>query len=72
MVAFLGITALLGAFLLQAVSGNVLERRDFDLENHLGNLAPYHKAPVPIVIKEDLPGDCKIEQVILVRYLYLF
>ena len=66
MVAFFGVAALLGSTLLQSVSGNVLERRDFNLEDHLGNLSPYHKAPVPHGIKEDLPVDCKVEQVMLV------
>lgn len=67
MVTFLGRIALLGSVLLTAVYGHVLERKDFKLEDHLGNLSPYHKAPVPIGIQEDLPGDCKVEQVMLVR-----
>ena len=69
MVAFFGVAALLGSTLLQSVSGNVLERRDFNFEDHLGNLSPYHKAPIPHGIKEDLPADCKVEQVMLVRSL---
>jgi hypothetical protein len=35
--------------------------------NHLGNLSPYFKAPVPHGVSETLPGDCAVEQVMLVR-----
>ena len=35
--------------------------------NRLGNLSPYHKAPVPTGVKEVLPDDCKVDQVMLVR-----
>ncbi|KAL4266695.1 Histidine phosphatase superfamily protein [Pleurotus pulmonarius] len=33
--------------------------------NRLGNLSPYHKAPVPTGVKEVLPADCKVDQVML-------
>lgn len=32
----------------------------------LGNLSPYHKAPVPHGVKEHLPNDCTVDQVMLV------
>ncbi|KAJ7170878.1 phosphoglycerate mutase-like protein [Mycena crocata] len=32
---------------------------------HLGNLSPYWKAPVPHGVAETLPGDCSVEQVML-------
>ena len=35
--------------------------------NNLGNLAPYHKAPVPEGVNETLPEDCTVDQVMLVR-----
>jgi hypothetical protein len=37
--------------------------------DRLGNLAPYHKAPVPSEIVEDLPADCTVDQVMLVSML---
>ncbi|QRV88868.1 histidine phosphatase family containing protein [Ceratobasidium sp. AG-Ba] len=30
---------------------------------HLGNLSPYQKAPVPPGVQEALPSDCKVDQV---------
>ncbi|KAJ6532022.1 phosphoglycerate mutase-like protein [Mycena capillaripes] len=33
--------------------------------NHLGNLSPYFKAPVLHGVNETLPGDCTVEQVML-------
>ncbi|KAJ7106225.1 phosphoglycerate mutase-like protein [Mycena epipterygia] len=33
--------------------------------NHLGNLSPYFKAPVPHGVSESLPADCTVEQVML-------
>ncbi|KAF4571614.1 acid phosphatase pho5 [Pleurotus pulmonarius] len=33
--------------------------------NRLGNLSPYHKALVPTGVKEVLPADCKVDQVML-------
>ncbi|KAL1739919.1 histidine phosphatase superfamily, partial [Schizophyllum fasciatum] len=30
-----------------------------------GNLSPYHKAPVPDGLNETLPGDCSVDQVML-------
>lgn len=35
--------------------------------DHLGNLSPYHKAPVASGIQEALPADCKVDQVFYVR-----
>lgn len=35
--------------------------------NTLGNLSPYHKAPVPAGIREDLPEDCVVDRVVYVR-----
>lgn len=31
--------------------------------DHLGNLSPYKKAPVPSGVQEALPADCKVDQV---------
>ncbi|EIN04060.1 phosphoglycerate mutase-like protein [Punctularia strigosozonata HHB-11173 SS5] len=33
--------------------------------DRLGNLAPYHQAPVPSGVHEDLPSDCTVDQVML-------
>lgn len=41
----------------------------WQLSQHLGNLSPYFKAPVPNGIKETLPGDCNVDQVMTVRAL---
>lgn len=35
--------------------------------DHLGNLSPYKKAPVPSGVQEALPADCKVDQVFYVR-----
>ncbi|CAL1716254.1 unnamed protein product [Somion occarium] len=70
MVALFGAAGvLLGLPLLvsAAPSGYILERRDFDFEAHLGNLSPYHKAPLQSGLKADLPADCKVEQVVLMH-----
>ena len=48
------------------------EARSFDYTTHLGNLSPYFKPPVPHGVKETLPEDCKVEQVMLVRCASLF
>lgn len=45
-------------FVLVTVSG-------YDV-NTLGNLSPYHKAPVPPGVSETLPKDCVVNQVMLV------
>ncbi|KAJ7476057.1 phosphoglycerate mutase-like protein [Mycena latifolia] len=37
----------------------------FSVLNHLGNLSPYAKAPVPHGVSETLPADCAVEQVML-------
>lgn len=37
-----------------------------DLNNNLGNIAPYHDAPVVPGVSSDLPDDCTVDQVILV------
>lgn len=36
------------------------------LEDHLGNLSPWKKAPVPEGIAEDLPESCVVDQIMLV------
>ncbi|KAI0649365.1 phosphoglycerate mutase-like protein [Trametes meyenii] len=38
-----------------------------DVATRLGNLAPYQKGPVPHGIKETLPEDCEVEQVMLMH-----
>ncbi|TCD65148.1 acid phosphatase pho5 [Steccherinum ochraceum] len=35
----------------------------WQLSQHLGNLSPYFKAPVPKGIQEDLPEDCTVDQI---------
>ncbi|KDQ18149.1 hypothetical protein BOTBODRAFT_29486 [Botryobasidium botryosum FD-172 SS1] len=37
------------------------------LEDHLGNLSPWRKAPVPEGISEDLPENCVVDQVMLMH-----
>lgn len=39
----------------------------FDVAAHLGNLSPYKKAAVPHGVEAELPDDCEVEQVMLVR-----
>ena len=34
--------------------------------NNLGNLSPYHDAPIVRGVSADLPNDCTVDQVILV------
>lgn len=54
---------------VQAATGRTSSSSEdtaFDLAVHLGNLSPYGKVPVPRGFKEDLPGDCVVEQVMLV------
>lgn len=41
----------------------------FNLYQSLGNLSPYHKGPIPHGIEEVLPGDCTVDQVMLVRFI---
>lgn len=41
----------------------------WQLTQHLGNLSPYFKPPVPSGIQETLPGECKVDQVMAVRVL---
>ena len=52
-----------------APSRAATERRgaSFDYAAHLGNLAPYQDAPVPYGMTADLPDDCAVDQVMLVR-----
>ena len=57
-----GLVALVSAGVTRASP----ERRSFDYAAHLGNLSPYQKAPVPSGIREALPDDCRVEQVMLV------
>jgi hypothetical protein len=39
---------------------------------HLGNLSPYHAAPVVQGVKADLPEDCTVNQLMLVNFHYYF
>ncbi|KAI0711979.1 hypothetical protein C8T65DRAFT_739431, partial [Cerioporus squamosus] len=50
---------------LVALARAAPEPRSFDYATHLGNLSPYFKAPVPSGIKETLPDDCTVDQVML-------
>ena len=53
--------------LAAAANAASVARRAFDVSEHLGNLAPYFAAPVPAGMAAALPGDCTVEQVMLVR-----
>lgn len=68
---FITVASVLSLLYSQAslVSAAAVESKEFDLYQSLGNLSPYHKAPVPYGIQEDLPADCTIDQVMLVRFL---
>lgn len=49
-----------------------LETREyFDVSQHLGNLSPYFSAPTPYGVKSELPGDCTVDQVVLVRVILI-
>ena len=64
-----GIVTVLGALAANAHAHASPERRTwttFDYKAHLGNLSPYQKGPVPSGIRETLPEDCKVDQVMLV------
>lgn len=52
---------------VRAVAQYDLRSGGFKLEEHLGNLSPYGKKEWGMV--EELPGDCKVEQVMLVSDL---
>ena len=70
-----GIVTVLGALVANAHAHASPERRTwttFDYKAHLGNLSPYQKGPVPSGIRETLPEDCKVEQVMLVRCASVF
>lgn len=61
---------LLLASLASIVAGKDAEAK-FEFEsiyNRLGNLSPYHKAPVPSGVQQDLPVDCTVDQVMLVSH----
>ena len=64
--SFWKISAALVALVSAGVTRASPERRSFDYAAHLGNLSPYQKAPVPSGIREALPDDCRVEQVMLV------
>ena len=49
------------------VSAAAAEKRPFDVSQHLGNLSPYFTAPAAHGVVADLPGDCSVDQVMLVR-----
>lgn len=71
---FITVAGALALLYFQAslVSAAAVESRGdggFDLFHSLGNLSPYHKAPVPHGIQEHLPADCTIDQIMLVCFL---
>ena len=56
-------------FLVARISCTPLQTRDpvhFDVSQHLGNLSPYFSAPNPRGVESVLPGDCVVDQVVLV------
>ncbi|KAL0948620.1 hypothetical protein HGRIS_010429 [Hohenbuehelia grisea] len=54
------------AFSVVAASASAAAVSDSaDVFNRLGNLSPYHKGPVPVGVRERLPADCTVEQVML-------
>jgi acid phosphatase len=64
------LTLLLLVTLASCVSvSHELSRRAFDWSTHLGNLSPYFNAPVPPGMDTELPADCTVDQVMLVRVL---
>ncbi|KAI0084033.1 phosphoglycerate mutase-like protein [Irpex rosettiformis] len=56
-------------FISLAYASPLTERSEaFDVSKHLGNLSPYFSAPAPSGgVQNDLPGDCKVDQVILMH-----
>ncbi|RDX57456.1 phosphoglycerate mutase-like protein [Lentinus brumalis] len=52
---------------LVALARTAPESHSFDYATHLGNLSPYFKAPVPSGVKETLPDDCTVDQVMLMH-----
>ena len=65
-------SALVFALPLVALVASASAKPASDAFNWMGNLSPYHKAPVPADVKEDLPTDCAVEQVMLVCVQLLF
>lgn len=64
------LAALLPLAVLAASAASVpaeLAARSFDVAAHLGNLSPYTPAPVPHGFDTELPADCSVDQVMLVR-----
>lgn len=55
------------ATLARAAPGQWPAASPFDVAAHLGNLSPYKKAAVPHGVEAELPDDCEVEQVMLVR-----
>lgn len=71
MIMKLAIVSLFAALVAHARANASLDRRGgFDYQAHLGNLSPYRKAPVPSGIREALPEDCTVDQVMLVSCLF--
>ncbi|TFK49614.1 phosphoglycerate mutase-like protein [Heliocybe sulcata] len=48
--------------LVAAVPTSSAEEKIWD---SLGNLSPYHPAPIPVGVSADLPADCTVDQVML-------
>lgn len=46
--------------------GVLSSHAEWRLEDHLGNLSPWKKAPVPAGIEQELPRDCVVDQIMLV------
>lgn len=53
--------------LVALASGASVPRELFAVSEHLGNLSPYFPAPVPLGMETALPGDCTVEQVMLMQ-----
>ena len=66
-VTLLDLSAALVAFASVSTTAARPPGRHFNYAAHLGNLSPYLKAPVPHGIRETLPEDCTVDQVMLVR-----
>jgi hypothetical protein len=65
------VSALLTLLPFVSLVAGAVEKRSFDISGHLGNLSPYSAAPAAPGISADLPADCSVEQVMLVRFDYL-
>lgn len=52
--------------LLTISVASVAAKDAVSIYSRLGNLSPYAKGPVPEGVKETLPADCKVDQVMFV------